>query len=65
MFVDSRNYDSQLSEEEEGDEEYARAKRAIVNREALKKLNNLSLTEEAYVEYMEKTAGKEGELPAA
>ena len=31
MFVDSRNYDLQLREEEEGDEEYARAKRAIVN----------------------------------
>jgi hypothetical protein len=31
----------------------------------LKKLNNLALSEEVYVEYMNRTAGKEGDLPAA
>lgn len=65
MFSEERNYDPKLTEEEVGDEEYTRAKRAIRNPEALKKLNNLALSEEIYVEYMDRTENKEGELPPA
>jgi hypothetical protein len=65
MFAERRHYDPKLTEEEVGDEEYARTKRAVRNPDALKKLNNLALSEEIYVEYMDRTADREGELPPA
>lgn len=65
MFVDERQYDAQLTEEEIADEKYTRSKRAIRNTEALKKLNNLSLSEEIFVEYMERTSKEIEELSAA
>lgn len=65
MFSEERKYDPKITEEEAGDEEYTRTKRAIRNPDALKKLNNLAISEEIYVEYMDRTGGKEGELPPA
>lgn len=46
IFGEERNYDYQMKEEEVYDEEYTRAKRTIKNTSALKRLNNLALTEE-------------------
>lgn len=54
LFVDRREYNFKPTEAEESDFEYTKTKRIIKNPEALKKLNNLSISEQIYLEYMSK-----------
>jgi hypothetical protein len=55
LFRENREYDYQPSDEDKHDEKYTRVKRLIKNPDALKKINNLSISEQIYLEYMDKT----------
>ena len=60
LFADEREYDLQPNEEEQADLHYTKVKRTIKNPEALKKLNNLSISEQIYQEYMHKYVYENG-----
>ena len=62
IFSEKRNFDFEATDAELSDEEYARTKREIKNPDALKKLNNLKISEEIFIEYMQKynMQGEEG-----
>jgi hypothetical protein len=45
IFSDRRDLDFMPTEEEAADEEYTRVKREVKNPDALKKLNNLAISE--------------------
>lgn len=60
VFKDNREYDFEATEEERGDEKYTRVKRLMKNPDALKKFNNLNLSEQIYLQYMLKSKNTEG-----
>ena len=52
VFSPQSKFDYEPTELEEHDLEYTKMKRSIKSNEALKKLNNLSISEQIYQEYM-------------
>lgn len=58
MFSDRRQYQLIPSDEEASDLQYTKIKRTIKNPEALKKLNNLSISQQVYLEYMNEATRK-------
>jgi hypothetical protein len=48
IFSDPREFSYELNTEEKAEEEYVKTKRVIKNTDALRKLNNLEMSEKIY-----------------